>query len=109
MSDRYTVSENPFGYEADVGTARLRYALTDNRPDKIEVRETLEPLLPGAWPRSTRNGTVVKTPFRHICYGAHKEDLQALADAMNINERLVTKFAASDRPRWNTCGGKDGL
>lgn len=85
MADRYTVSENPFGYEADVGTARLRYALTDNRPDKVEIREELQPAIPGLEAPAYRMGR--RPPFRHLCYGPHKEDLQALADAMNVMDR----------------------
>lgn len=80
MSDRYTVSENPFGFEADVGTARLRYALTDNRPTHIEIREQLQPCLPGLDHPNKR------PPFRHLCYGAHREDLQLVADIMNRRE-----------------------
>lgn len=88
MSDRYTVSENPFGYEADVGTARLRYALTDNRPTHVSVyraavRESV--LVPNK--SDDPNAPYAHAPFRHICYGPHKEDLQALADAMNSEQR----------------------
>ena len=77
MSERYTVSENPFGFESDVGTHRLRYALTDNKPTHASTyvaRDRERRLI------ACMAGDV---PFRHLCYGAHKEDLQALADAMN--------------------------
>ena len=85
MTDRYTVSENPFGYEADVGTARLRYALTDNRPDKISLWSPRA----RAFELSEAKGKY-KRPFRHICYGPHKEDLQALAAAMNYAEAMTS-------------------
>lgn len=84
MTDRYTVSESPFGFEADVGTARLRYALTDNRPTHVSVyvaRERERQL------RLTKDGEWV--PFRHICYGAHKEDLQDLVMALNYRDNAV--------------------
>jgi len=95
MANRYTVSENPFGYEADVGTARLRYALTDNRPTHVSTynaRDRERQL------RLPRDGEWV--PFRQICFGFHKEDLQALADAMNAEAdlRAVVTLAAKDYP-----------
>ena len=85
MADRYTVSENPFGYEADVGTARLRYALTDNRPTHASIywaRERAHRLVLNKFPHKP-------VPFRHLAYGPHKEDLQALAAAMNYTDAAL--------------------
>jgi len=89
MSDRYTVSENPFGFEDEVGTARLRYALTDNRPTHVSVhkaRDREHVLVPNK--PNDPNALYVHAPFRHLCYGPHKEDLQTLADAMNVAFRM---------------------
>lgn len=85
---RYTVSENPFGYEADVGTARLRYAVTDNKPDKVRVYKVIERenvLVPndGGEGRRTTYTKDGKVPFRHVAYCYTKEDAEDLAEAMN--------------------------
>jgi len=96
MADRYTVSENPFGFEADVGTARLRYALTDNRPTHVSVYRSAarEHVLE---PNDGRHARRPEAMWRHICYGAHKEDLQLVADIMNRREAGELQYIRQER------------
>lgn len=89
MTDRYTVTHSPFGFESDVGSARLKYAVTDNRPDKITVYRAIDrdrTAMTGPEAAAYLQRPVAMPPFRHIAYATCKEDAAALVLAMNDAE-----------------------
>lgn len=97
MSARYTVSENPFGYEADVGTHRLKFAVTDNKPDQTTVymavkRERV--LMTGPEAAHFLGRPVAMPPFRHVCYTAVKEDADRLVEALNTVDDMFDRMNA---------------
>ena len=110
MTDRYTVTHSPFGFENDVGSHRLCYAVTDNRPDRVPVYVTAD----REWRMMTTpqaadylRRPVKLPPFRHLAYTSVKEDADAMAAALNsaISISDLQRIAASKEPRWNTCPG----
>ena len=110
MTDRYTVTHSPFGFENDVGSHRLNYAVTDNRPDRVTVYKAIEKERVQMTKEDASDylkRPVPLPPFRHLAYSSCKQDAEVLASVMEQAHRLTVKYAvgASKNPRWNTCGG----
>jgi hypothetical protein len=87
MTDRYTVTHSPFGFENAVGQHRLCYAVTDNRPDRVPVYKVMERGHVSMTQEEAADylGHPVKMPpFRHRAYTSMKEDAEALAAALNL-------------------------
>ena len=87
MTDRYTVTHSPFGFENDVGSRRLNYAVTDNHPDKVPVYHVMG----REWRAMTQaeasdymKRPVKLPPFRHLAYMPVKEDAERMAAALNL-------------------------
>lgn len=92
MTDRYTVTHSPFGFENDVGSHRLLYTVTDNRPDRVLVYKSMERervMMTSTEAAEYLMRPVPLPPFRHLAYGSCKEDLEALANAMNYATRQM--------------------
>lgn len=92
MTDRYTVTHSPFGFENDVGSHRLNYAVTDNRPDKVMVYRATEKarvLMTAREASEYLMRPVPLPPFRHLAYSSCKHDAEYLAKAMNLAGAVV--------------------
>jgi hypothetical protein len=77
MSDRYTVSENLFGYEPHGDARWCRFAVVDNRPTRQSVYSARERC------RVLVHVEEGKLAFRHVAFCVHRSDADALAAAMN--------------------------
>lgn len=90
---RYTVTENLHGYYDPMRPeTRLCYALCDTQPDKVAVyrfAERGQVLVPND---GTDPAAQKVRPWRHVCFGACKEDLQALADVLNVAAQDVASL-----------------
>lgn len=87
MTARYTVTHSPFGFESDVGTHRLNYAVTDNKPDRVPVYRASEREYTLYDHRAAEDYyvRVVKLPpFRHVAYCVTKEDADKIAASLNF-------------------------
>lgn len=89
MTDRYAVSFSPFGFESNVGTKRLRYAVTDHRPDAVSVYQARERAHVLIQKSDKDAGTLpVRPPFRHVAYCVHEEDAKQQVEALNILDKI---------------------
>lgn len=93
MIDRYTVTHSPFGFENDVGSHRLNYAVTDLRPDRVTVYKAIEKervMMTKEDASDYLKRPVPLPPFRHLAYSSCKQDAEHLAKAMNLGEAVLS-------------------
>jgi len=99
MTDRYTVTHSPFGFENDVGSHRLNYAVTDNRPDRVTVYKAIERervKMTAEEASEYLRRPIKLPPFRHLAYSSCKADAEHMAKAMNLADAALRVERYSD-------------